>query len=83
MDAGNRGVNTLPRQSSRIQKKGKKDNFRYVKHLAKLGVVMFKASAVMSHSMDIPPLSFPGVDLTINHASVLPHTEPIEHIKEL
>ena len=83
LDADNRGVNTFPRRSSRIKKKGKKDNFRHVKHLAKLGLVMFKASAVMSHSMDLPPLSFPGVDLTINHANVLPHTEPIDHIEEL
>ena len=85
MGENNRGVDTLPRQrrSSRIRKHRKKDDFRHVKRLAKLGLLMFKASIVMSHSVDLPPLSSPGVDLNINHANILPHTEPINHIEKL
>ena len=44
---------------------------------------MFKASAVVSHSVDLPPLSFPGVDLNINHANILPYTELIDHFEVL
>ena len=45
---------------------------------------MFKTGTfALSTSIDLPPMSFPGIDLNINHINILPHTEPINYLVEL
>ena len=45
---------------------------------------MFNIGAfASSSSIDLPPMSFPGIDLNINYIHKLPQTESIDHLEEL
>lgn len=45
---------------------------------------MFKIGALaLNATVDLPPMSFPGIDLNTNNINIIPPTEPIDHLEEL